>query len=67
MRGCHSSTEIESDETIVDIPLKCLITVEMGKETEVSYLMLIDLILHYVLFFFVRIDWSNYYGFRYQP
>jgi hypothetical protein len=37
MRGCHTRTDIESDETIVDIPLQCLITVEMGKATEVTW------------------------------
>lgn len=36
VRGCHSTSEITEDEVIVEVPLKCLITVEMGKETEVT-------------------------------
>ena len=38
VRGCHTRVEINDDECIVDIPLKCLITVEMGKATEVCEL-----------------------------
>lgn len=36
MRGVHASRDIVPDETICAIPLKCLITVEMGKATEVG-------------------------------
>lgn len=36
MRGCHTREDIEEDEVIIEIPLKCLITVEMGKDTAVS-------------------------------
>ena len=35
VRGCHATTAIEEEEIIVEVPLKCLITVEMGKETQV--------------------------------
>jgi hypothetical protein len=35
VRGCHATSEITEDETIIEVPLKCLITVEMGKDTEV--------------------------------
>ncbi len=35
MRGCHTKEDIIDNEVIIDIPLKCLITVEMGKETDV--------------------------------
>ena len=35
MRACHAATEIQEEECIVEVPLKCLITVEMGKETNV--------------------------------
>jgi histone-lysine N-methyltransferase SETD3 len=35
MRGCHTKEDIYDDEVIIEVPLKCLITVEMGKETEV--------------------------------
>jgi histone-lysine N-methyltransferase SETD3 len=36
VRGCHTQENIVDEETIIEVPLKCLITVEMGKETEVS-------------------------------
>ncbi len=36
MRGCHTKEDIYDDEVIIEVPLKCLITVEMGKETDVS-------------------------------
>lgn len=35
MRGCHTKEDIFDDEVIIEVPLKCLITVEMGKDTEV--------------------------------
>jgi histone-lysine N-methyltransferase SETD3 len=35
VRGCHATQEILENEVVIDIPLKCLITVEMGKETDV--------------------------------
>lgn len=41
VRGCHSKQDVETDEVIIDIPLKCLITVEMGKETDVSTLLIL--------------------------
>lgn len=37
VRGCHATSEIVEDETIIEVPLKCLITVEMGKDTDVSH------------------------------
>ena len=36
MRGCHTKEDIHDEEVIIEVPLKCLITVEMGKETEVT-------------------------------
>jgi histone-lysine N-methyltransferase SETD3 len=36
MRGVHATRDVAPDETICTIPLKCLITVEMGKSTEVG-------------------------------
>ena len=36
MRGCHTKENISDDEVIIEVPLKCLITVEMGKDTEVG-------------------------------
>ena len=38
VRGCPTREHIDMDETIISIPLKCLITVEMGKDTDVSRL-----------------------------
>ena len=35
VRGCHATTDIVEDEVIIEIPLQCLITVEMGKDTDV--------------------------------
>ena len=40
VRGCISTEVIQEDEVVVEIPLKCLITVEMGKETEIGQLIL---------------------------
>ncbi len=37
VRGCHTREDIQDEEVIIEVPLKCLITVEMGKETEVSF------------------------------
>ena len=37
VRGCHATQDIAEDQTIIYIPLKCLITVEMGKDTDVSF------------------------------
>ncbi len=39
MRGCHTAVDIQPDEDIMEIPLKLLITVEMGKDTDVSKLL----------------------------
>ncbi len=36
IRGCHTREEIRAEEVLIYIPLKCLITVEMGKECPVS-------------------------------
>ena len=38
VRGCHSTNDIMEDDIIIEVPLQCLITVEMGKETEVHQL-----------------------------
>lgn len=38
VRGCHAMEDIPEDEVIITIPLKCLITVEMGKDTDVSFM-----------------------------
>ena len=36
MRGCHAVRAIVEEEILVEVPLRCLITVEMGKETQVQ-------------------------------
>jgi hypothetical protein len=36
VRGVHATQDIVEDENIVEIPLKCLITVEMGKVWDVQ-------------------------------
>ena len=38
-------TGIEEEEIIVEVPLKCLITVEMGKETKVKRIVTISSLL----------------------
>jgi len=40
MRGCHATEKLNKDENVMSIPLKCLISVEMGKETYVRSAML---------------------------
>jgi hypothetical protein len=35
VRGCHAVRAIVEEEILVEVPLRCLITVEMGKETQV--------------------------------
>jgi hypothetical protein len=37
MRACRSNANIDDGEVVMEIPLKCLITMEMGQETEVRY------------------------------
>ncbi len=38
VRGCHAIEDISEEEVVITIPLKCLITVEMGKDTDVRYM-----------------------------
>ncbi|KAJ1451368.1 hypothetical protein M885DRAFT_499616 [Pelagophyceae sp. CCMP2097] len=33
VRGVHATRDIGEDEVVIQVPLKCLVTVEMGKET----------------------------------
>lgn len=40
MRGVHAKTNIPSNTICVSIPLKCLITVEMGQATEIGQIIL---------------------------
>ncbi|CAM9588834.1 unnamed protein product, partial [Phaeothamnion confervicola] len=36
VRGVHARTDIDKDIIVIEVPLRCLITVEMGKETDVG-------------------------------
>ena len=61
MRACHAVAEIEEEETIVEVPLKCLITVEMGKETQIGRAILdsnieLDAPKHIFLMIFMLLD-----------
>ena len=61
VRGCHAKEEIHNGDTIVDIPLKCLITVEMGKKTEIGRSILasnieLDAPKHIFLMLFILVD-----------
>jgi histone-lysine N-methyltransferase SETD3 len=64
MRGCHSVEGIVDDEVIIEIPLKCLITVEMGKETDVGMAIIgsgveLDAPKHIYLMLFMLLDRKN--------
>lgn len=64
VRGCKSVYDIEEDEIIVEIPLNCVITVEMGKETDVGKELLktnidLDAPKHIYLMLFMLIDRKN--------
>ena len=64
MRACHAVAEIEEEETIVEVPLKCLITVEMGKETQIGRAILdsnieLDAPKHIFLMIFMLLDRQN--------
>lgn len=64
VRGCHTTENINEDEIIIDIPLCCLITVEMGKDTDVGRLILasnidLDAPKHIFLMLFMLIDKKN--------
>ena len=36
VRGVHAARDLKAEEIIIEVPLKCLITVEMGKATDVG-------------------------------
>ena len=64
VRGCHAKQVIEEDEIIIEIPLKCLITVEMGQETEIGQKILasnieLDAPKHIFLMVFMLLDMKN--------
>ncbi len=64
VRGCHTTTKINEDEIIIEIPLKCLITVEMGQDTDIGRAILtsnieLDAPKHIFLMIFMLIDRKN--------
>jgi len=61
VRGVHAKEDISPDVNIVEIPLCCLITVEMGKQTEVGQAVLaanldLDAPKHVFLMLYMLID-----------
>ena len=61
VRGCHASDPIMKNDVLVEIPLKCLITVEMGKETPLGKAILasnidLDAPKHIFLMMFILTD-----------
>ena len=64
VRGVHATEAIVEDETIVEVPLECLITVEMGKATDVGRVVLaadleMDAPKHVYLMLFMLTDRLN--------
>mmetsp|Transcript_29878 Transcript_29878/g.92359 ORF Transcript_29878/g.92359 Transcript_29878/m.92359 type:complete len:478 (-) Transcript_29878:128-1561(-) len=71
VRGVHAVRKIEANETLMKIPLKCLITVEMGKATDVGRAVLeaeleLDAPKHVFLMLFLLLDRRNPKSF-FQP
>ena len=61
VRGVHATNDIGPDEIIVEVPLACLVTVEMGKATDVGRAVLtadleLDAPKHVFLMLFMLID-----------
>eukprot|EP01038_Epipyxis_sp_PR26KG_P008575 gene8575-11587_t len=68
VRGCHTMDDVDDDEIIIEVPLKCLITVEMGKDTEVGRKILssnieLDAPKHIFLMVFMLVDRKNPHSF----
>jgi len=64
VRGVHATTQIDEEEVIVEVPLNCLITVEMGKVTDVGRAVLaadleMDAPKHVFLMLFMLVDKKN--------
>lgn len=64
VRGVHAVRDIKADETLIEIPLKCIITVEMGKATDVGRAVLeaeleLDAPKHVFLMLFLLVDQRN--------
>ena len=64
VRGCHTTSTIADDEIIIEIPLKCLITVEMGQDTDIGQKILnsnleLDAPKHIFLMIFMLLDMKD--------
>ena len=64
IRGVHSKERLVEDQVIIEIPLKCLITVEMGKESEIGRAVLessltLDAPKHIFLMLYMLTDRTN--------
>ena len=64
VRGVHAVEDIGEDVTVIKIPLKCLITVEMGKDTEIGQKVLasrleLDAPKHVFIMLFMLVDMRN--------
>eukprot|EP01032_Pedospumella_encystans_P015705 gene15706-17948_t len=68
VRGCHTKEDIHDEEVIIEVPLKCLITVEMGKETEIGRAIIksridLDAPKHIFLMVFMLVDRKDPHSF----
>jgi len=64
VRGCHSKEQIYDDEIIIRVPLNCLITVEMGRETAIGKAIIasnidLDAPKHIFLMLYMLVDMKN--------
>jgi len=64
VRGCHAVQDVGEEEVIIEIPLRCLITVEMGKDTDIGRAILssnieLDAPKHIFLMVFMLLDRKN--------
>ena len=64
VRGCHAGQDVGEEEVIIEIPLRCLITVEMGKDTDIGRAILssnieLDAPKHIFLMVFMLLDRKN--------
>lgn len=64
VRGCHAKMNVNAEEVFVEVPLSCLITVEMGKETIIGKAIIssnieLDAPKHIFLMVYMLIDMKN--------
>jgi histone-lysine N-methyltransferase SETD3 len=64
VRGCHAKNNVNAEEILVEVPLSCLITVEMGKETPIGKAIMasnieLDAPKHIFLMVYMLIDMKN--------